>query len=249
MKFEDFARWYVELGRLKIFWAKPVQSISLLSKEDNNLCLVSVKWIVRGGIRSAVLAIAGTQHEVPKIVERLKGYENSAKILMVPEGSCMDLNLVNASSVLYFWDVVGAKTLEPNRDVEVKICRKWNESDLEKFKSIHKQSWGFFVPPRGGDHAILIASLGGSPVGMAYLNIRNFNIDYGIHVIKPWWRRRIGTTLLVKALRLAGSMGASWVSVVRVFRSIRGTSSDARAVGFYRANNPFLKMSVYRIKN
>jgi hypothetical protein len=103
------------------------------------------------------------------------------------------------------------------------------------------------VPLRGGDHAILIAFPGGSSVGMAYLNIHNFNIDYGIHVIKPCWRR-IGTVLLAEALRLAGSMGASRVSVVRVFRSIMGTSSDVRAVGFYRANNPLLKASVYRIK-
>jgi GNAT superfamily N-acetyltransferase len=247
MSFEGFAKWYAELCKLKVFWAKPMQRISLLSKEDN-LCLVGVKWIVRGRIRDAVLAIAGTQHEASKMVERLKGYGASAKILMVPEGSYMDLSLVDARSVLYFWDV-GAKTLEPSGDVEIKVCREWSESDLEKFKSIHKQSWGFFVPPRGGDHAILIASLGCSPVGMAYLNIRNFNIDYGIHVIKPCWRRRIGTALLAEALRLAGSMGASRVSVVRVFRSIRGTSSDARAVGFYRANNPFLKASVYRIKN
>jgi GNAT superfamily N-acetyltransferase len=143
---------------------------------------------------------------------------------------------------------VGAKTLEPSKDVEIKVCREWSESDLEKFKSIHKQSWGFFVPPRRGDHAILIAFPGGSSVEMAYLNIHNFNIDYGIHVIKPCWRRRIGTVLLAEALRLAGSMGASRVSVVRVFRSIIGTSSDVRAVGFYRANNPLLKASVYRIK-
>lgn len=122
MNFEGFAKWYVELGRLKIFWAKPVQSISLLSKEDN-LCLVSVKWIARGRIRDAVLAIAGTRHEAPNMVERLKGYGGSAKILMVPEESYMDLSLVDARSVLYFWNV-GAKTLESSKDVEIKVCRE-----------------------------------------------------------------------------------------------------------------------------
>jgi hypothetical protein len=105
MNFEGFAKWYVELGRLKIFWAKPVQSISLLSKEDN-LCLVGVKWMARGRIRDAVLAIAGTRHEAPNMVEHLKGYGGSAKILMVPEESYMDLSLVDARSILYFWNVV-----------------------------------------------------------------------------------------------------------------------------------------------
>ena len=43
-------------------------------------------------------------------------------------------------------------------------------------------------------------------------------------------------------------MGALRISVVRVFRSVKGTSSDMGAVEFYRANNPCVKMSVYRIK-
>ena len=80
------------------------------------------------------------------------------------------------------------------------------------------------------------------------MNVNNFNIDYGIHIIRPYWRRRIGTALLAEILRLAKSMGALRISVVRVFRSVKGTSSDMGAVEFYRANNPCVKMSVYRIK-
>jgi len=34
MTFEEFVKWYTELGKLKIFWAKPFESISLLSRED-----------------------------------------------------------------------------------------------------------------------------------------------------------------------------------------------------------------------
>jgi len=79
------------------------------------------------------------------------------------------------------------------------------------------------------------------------LNIRNFNIDYGIHVIKSYWRSRIGTALLAETLKLARSMNATGISVVRVFRSVGGASSDMRAVKFYRANNPSTKMSVYRL--
>ena len=96
---------------------------------------------------------------------------------------------------------------------------------------------------------VLTALLNDSPVGMAYLNIHNFNIDYGIHVIKPHWRRRIGTALLAKILELAKSMGASKISVVRVFRNIKGTYSDMRAAKFYKANNPSTKMSIYRLND
>jgi len=241
MDFENFAKWYAELGKLKIFWAKPVESISLLSRKKNT---VGVKWIIRDKIRDAVLLIAEEQCDI----ESLKDYGGSTKILIVPETSPVDLSLVDAGSALYFWNV-DAKILEPNRDVEIKVYSEWDESELEKFKGIHKHSWGFFIPPRQHDHLILLALLDSSPVGMAYLNVNNFNIDYGIHVIKPYWRRRIGTALLAEILRLVRSMGASSISVVRVFRSIKGTSSDMRAVKFYRANNPFVRASVYRIKS
>jgi len=87
------------------------------------------------------------------------------------------------------------------------------------------------------------------PVAMAYLNIHNFNIDYGVHVIKSHWRRRIGTRLLAELLKLARTMGSPALSVVRVFRSKRGTSSDIRAVRFYRANGPSKRMSVYRLRS
>jgi len=237
MDFEDFAEWYAELGKLKIFWAKPVKSISLLSEEKK---IIGVRWIVRGKIRDAILF-----SEMRGI--NLEDYRDSTKILIVPETSPVDLSLVNARSVLYFWDV-NARILEPNEDVEIRTYSEWGEGELEKFKGIHKRSWGFFVQPRQQDHLVLLAFLESSPVGMAYLNVNNFNIDYGIHVIRPYWRRRIGTALLAEAMRLAKSMGAHRISVVRVFRSVKGTASDIRAVEFYRANNPSLKMSVYRIE-
>jgi hypothetical protein len=61
---------------------------------------------------------------------------------MVPEESFMNLSLVNARSVLYFWNI-NAKTLEPNRDVRIKIYSEWGGDEFEIFKRIHKQSWGF----------------------------------------------------------------------------------------------------------
>ncbi|RSN70745.1 GNAT family N-acetyltransferase [Candidatus Korarchaeum cryptofilum] len=238
MDFGDFAGWYAELGKLKIFWAKPVKSISLLSEEKK---IIGVRWIIRGKIRDAVLF-----SEMRGI--NLEDYRGSTKILIVPETSPVDLSLVDARSVLYFWDV-NSRILEPNEDVEIKAYSEWGEGEMEKFKGIHKLSWGFFVQPRQQDHLILLAFLESSPVGMAYLNVNNFNIDCGIHVMRPYWRRRIGTALLAEILRLAKSMGAHRISVVRVFRSVKGTAGDMRAVEFYRANNPCVKMSVYRIKS
>jgi GNAT superfamily N-acetyltransferase len=248
MSFEEFVEWYNELGKLKIFWAKPVEDVSLLSRE-NGLHIIGVKWIIRRrGIKEAILAIVETVDNVPKAIDYLKTYDSLNKILLVPEETPIDLSLVNAKSTLYFYDV-NAKTLEPNKDVEVKTLLEWSENDVELFRRIHKQSWGFSIPPRRGDHVVLIALLNDSPVGMAYLNIHNFNIDYGIHVIKPYWRRRIGTTILVKLLDLAKLMGASSISVVRVFRSVKGAPSDIRATMFYKANNPFIKLSIYKLNS
>jgi len=111
MDFENFAKWYAELGKLRIFWAKPVKSISLLSEERK---IVGVKWVIRGKIRNAVLLISGTQNDID-----YEEYSGSTKILIVPETSPVDLSLVDARSALYFWDV-NSRILEPNEDVEIK---------------------------------------------------------------------------------------------------------------------------------
>jgi len=50
MNFEEFIKWYSELGKLKIFWVKPSESIELLNKESN-LYLVSIKWIAKSKIK------------------------------------------------------------------------------------------------------------------------------------------------------------------------------------------------------
>jgi hypothetical protein len=44
-------------------------------------------------------------------------------------------------------------------------------------------------------------------------------------------------------------MGASKISVVRIFRNIKGTCSDMRATKFYKANNPSTKISIYRLND
>jgi len=65
----DFAEWYAELGKLKIFWAKPVKDIHVID-EEGGAVLMDVKWIVRNRIRRAVLAIA-EKGDVSGVIEKL----------------------------------------------------------------------------------------------------------------------------------------------------------------------------------
>jgi len=35
-------------------------------------------------------------------------------------------------------------------------------------------------------HLVFAGFLGGEPVAVAYLNARNFNVDYGVRIAKPY---------------------------------------------------------------
>lgn len=83
---------------------------------------------------------------------------------------------------------------------------------------------------------------------MAYLNKYNLNIDYGVHVIRDFWRNRIGTRILREVLNLSKGLDAKYVSVVRILRSLRVSSSDRRAILFYTANNPAIRLTACRMK-
>lgn len=243
--FEEFAEWYAELCKLRIFWAKPVRSIRLVCREGC-LSLIEVEWLVRSRVQRAMLGVVEDGCEAARAIELLRGYGDCVKVIMVPECKPVDLGVVDARSILYFWST-GAATLEPNRDVVVRVYRELSVEVLEAARIVQKQSWGFFKPPRPRDHVVLVGYLKGAPVASAYLNSNNFNLDYGIHVARRYWRIRIGTRMLVEALKLAELEGADRVSVVRVFRRVRGASSDVRAVEFYKANNPASTISVYRL--
>lgn len=245
MSFEDFIEWYTELGKLKIFWAKTVKKISLLDRKEDFI-LISVNWLVRNKVERALLAITETLHNTSEVIESLIKYKDSTKIIITPEDAFIDLNTVNAQSILYFWKT-DAETLEPNENVRIEIGYDWNMSKLKIFENIQRQSWGFFIPPRLGNHGVILGYLNDTPVAMAYLNTHNFNIDYGIHVIRSHWRKRIGTRLLKEILKLARDRGVSNISIVRIFRKVGGTSSDIRALRFYQANNPYKGLSVYRL--
>jgi GNAT superfamily N-acetyltransferase len=245
MNLNQFLEWYRELGKLKIFWAKPLHGIKLLSIEDEG-CLLEVEWFKRNRVEKAVMCIARTLDKVFEMVTTVeRAY--STNLILVPEDSEVDLaGMVDAKSILYFWDVY-TKTLEPNEQVRTTVASEWDVEDVKVFREIHRNSWGYFIPPRENDHLVILAWLDEEPAGMAYLNKHNFNIDYGIHVKRDFWRKRIGTKILKEALRTSGELGAKHISVVRVLRSLKNSSSDRRALSFYRANNPSLKCNVFRV--
>jgi len=246
MTIENFISWYIELGKLMIFWAKRVKDIWLVDENDG-VFTIGVDWLIRRRIRKAVIAIAEEVDKVEEALTILHEYEDLTRILIIPEDYPLGLDAVDARGILYFWDV-NSRILKPNTDVRIEILESWNNGCIKVFEGIHRKSWGFFIPPRPDDHVVLLGYLNDKPVALAYLNVNNFNIDYGIHVVRQYWRRRIGTRLLSEALRMAREKGSKYLSVVRVFRSLKGTAGDRRAVGFYRANNPSVKMAVYRLE-
>jgi len=175
--------------------------------------------------------------------------ERETVILVMEEGWRLPKGFeAEAQSVAYFWDLGRLRLLEPNRDVGVEVLEDWGEAEEREFEAVMRGSWGFYRAPRRGDHLVVLARLGGTAVGLAYLNRRNYNLDYGVHVVRECWRRRIGTRVLGEALSAARELGARYASVVRVYRKLGGTAADRRASFFYRANGPQWRYVVYRVK-
>jgi len=96
LNLDNFAEWYAELGKLKIFWAKPVKDIHVIDGEGRAV-FMDVKWIVRNRIKRAVLAIA-EKGDVSGVIEKLCRY-NATRILMVPEDFAVDLDRVDARGI------------------------------------------------------------------------------------------------------------------------------------------------------
>ncbi len=175
-----------------------------------------------------------------KLLETSKG----TRLVMLPRDEPLTSGF-DAISCVWIWDIP-SETPEPNQEVSINVLESWD--DDYPFKEVQKRSWGFYIPPRHGDHIILLATLGKRPVGVAYLNRKNFNLDFGVHVIKDLWRRRIGTRLIREALMLAEQLGARYLTVVRWLRK-PGSASDRRAVAFYEACNPAWTFFVYRLQS
>lgn len=248
MEVGEFLNWYRAAGPLKVFWLKPVERVEVVESSAELLAL-RVRWRIRRRKGRDAMIIASWRLEDPYSLLGRLGVELGGDwrlILVLPEGAGRPQG-VDAEGILYFWDLSRLKLLEPCWEVEVGVYEELGREVLEALKAVHKASWGFHVPPRLGDHVVLVAWAEDRPVGCAYLNRWNYNLDYGVHVAREYWRRRVGTRLLWEAARLAMRLGARRISVVRVFRRRGGASSDRRAVAFYRANRPSCTLRVYRV--
>lgn len=178
-------------------------------------------------------------------MEFLSNFKDCDKIVISLEEAPFEF--IDAKSYLWLWRADSSLPVG-NKYLEIKTYQNWTEKDLKVFKSFHKQSWGFFIPPREGDHMVVTGYLNSEPVAMAYLNLKNFNIDYGAHVVRSCWRQKIGTRILSKCFKIARQNGAKIVTCVRVLRSLKGTASDRRAASFYEKTGNPLKIAVARVK-
>jgi len=239
---DEFIKWYRAAGELRVFWLKPVRSIEVINSSSTSYA-ISATWVVRGRLRRAVISVSRSFAEALDLVRG-----RDVAIVLTPEGDpTVDYSLVSAEGILYFWDLSRLSLLKPNEDVVVRAFSSWGDSLAGDIAAVHRSSWGFYVPPRRGVHVVLVAYLSGQPVGAAYLNTANFNIDYGVHCARRYWRMRFGTRVLKEIVDLARGFGARYVSVVRVFRRVKGSGSDRRAVAFYRANKPRYTLRVFRV--
>ena len=231
LEWSYFKQWFTELCKLRLFWAKPYLKLEEL-EVGGSWWLVRAEWAKAKRARGALMAAAKSSSALNECLEALRGHLDGGyeALLIAPE--CLELELrrlkVDALSMAYFWDLDSLTLLEPSYEVEVEALEAWGPRMLEEVASVHRRSWGFTVEPRPGDHVVLLARLHGDPVGAAFLNLRSGNIDYGVHVVREHWRRRVGTRLLHEACRQAAEVGLSRLSVVRWLRSVRLSSSDRR---------------------
>ncbi len=228
----EFIDWLREAGKTRTFWTKPIAEISF--EKLGNMHLFRIGWLSRGKIEYTQMIIA------PQL-EKHHWTGRSESILILPKGS--EPPEYDQHSCVYLWELP-SRTLEPNTDVKVEKYETWSSQSV--FREIQRRSWGFYVLPRKGDHLVLVAILSGRPVGLTYLNVKNFNLDYGVHVVRDKWRRRIGTRLLVEAMDLAKEMGSKYLTMFRWLRR-KLDSRDRAAISFYEANNPRWSYMTYRM--
>ena len=240
---QKFFNWLRVAGHLKVFWLKPVEKIEIIESHR----IFRVYWQSRrskGGIFAFVFTKDFRINEL-----FTSSSDDFDKILIIREDliDLLDFHLVDAEGILYIWDIGKIDLIEPNKNVDIEVLESWNEDIVQCLENVQKKSWGFFKPP-SNHHVVFIAKINGEAIGSAYLNKLNFNIDYGIHVIKDFWRRRIGTRILHEIVNYVKSARGKYLTVVRVFRKVKGTKQDKIATSFYRANNPSHRFRTFRLK-
>ncbi len=235
-----FSGWLGSIGYLGVFWARSVASVEVVGGDPP---VVFVRW--RRGRRWRAAYIYLCLDGVENCLEGVGRGPGEGVAVLVVTRDVLPSGLYDRWSKVFIYSVDGG-FLQPNGEVVVEVYPPGEAEPLRMVEAVQRSSWGFYVsPPR--ESYVLIAKMGGDPVGSAYYNPVSSNVDYGIHVARPFWRRRIGTRLLVEAARLARRLGKNYLSVVRVLRGVRPTRSDVRAISFYRANNPLDEANVYRL--
>ena len=261
-KFEDpllrdlaqYERWKGGLGLLRTFWANRETRLALLGLKEGKeirgvLRVLKVPFLERkrwGGEGKE----RGEVQDVflqPLEVEGLKALLAGAEEILAQEG-LLHFGISEwkepywealerlgfspyARSVLIAWDTERDIPKAGNPDVEIRFASPEMRSILRR---IQQSSWGFFIPPDFGRQDVLVAFLDGQPVGSAYLNRLTHHIDFGVHVRQEFQRKRVGTAILRKALRLCRERGARRMFVTRVLRAItRINESDRIALRFY----------------
>lgn len=212
-----------------------------------NPLILIIEWQRSRRSRSAFLSLC---HRISRVcLDSLRGLVGDKDTdLFIITLSELVKGLYDRWSKVFIYDV-DDPFLVPNRGVLVEIYTPENvdEHIASIVETVQRSSWGFYKPPPKEDYVLVAKTPDDKPVGSAYYNPISNNIDYGIHVSKPYWKRRISTRLLVETARLALRLGHRWISVVRVMRGIKPTLSDRRAISFYRANNPKQELNVYRL--
>jgi len=234
-----FKDWLRYSYALHTFWNKTLGEVKILYSDVNGFVLFA-EW--PRGRRSRGGLFIFYENNIRKFIGKWLDYaaELGFDLILITKEEVYFPS--DAQSIFFIWRLEEASFLEPSQDVEVRVLDYGEAVDI--VRRVTKESWGFSISPRRELHLVVSAWLGEKPVGVAMLNKYNFNIDFGVHVVRGYWRRRIGTRLLSEAAALAESLGAEYLTVVRV---LRRSSADKKALSFYKANKPSLVLRVQRL--
>jgi len=264
--FAAYERWKRGLGILRIHWASPGKTVYFLGVAKGRDILAAARlsavpfyerrhWGKEGDRRGEVQdLILRTRDSAPlaKLLEeasiRLRALGIEALGVSAWDSTHWEL-LENvglrpyARSVLLVWDTASSLAKSPNEKVRIEPWDLTMGTGI--LRRIQRSSWGFFIPPESSVQEVLVAWLAGEPVGSVYVNRITGNLDFGVHVVREHWRRRIGTALVEAARRLCLAQGKSRMSVVRVLRALGSFNPhDRRALCFYQATGARLKWEV-----
>ncbi len=255
--FDAYERWRRALGILRIHWASPEEHLAFLGVERGGEILAAARlslvpfrerrhWGMEGDRRGEVQDLILRTGDDAPLAELLAEAAARFRALGIEAFGVSAWKPAHwealeglglgpyVRSVLLAWDTASGLGKSPNERARIE---PWDPSmGTGILRRIQRSSWGFFIPPQISVQVVLVAWLDGEPVGSTYLNRATGNLDFGVHVVKEYWRQRIGTALVEAARRICLGWGKSRMSVVRVLRALGSFNPrDRRALCFYRA--------------